>query len=144
MIFTESISSAMQNFYNWKAKYCGLPVNELIRMKEENNRPKHIVANLTLENDAIKHVIEKNIQWLGDKREVVIIIVEEMHLIVRQACRIVSLPRSLVSYHKRIMVDRSLIDALHQQVDKYSTIDFWKCYSRLRRKSYSCNHKRLY
>jgi len=49
-------------FYNWKAKYGGMPVNELKRMKEledENNRLKRIVANLPLENDAIKHVIEK-------------------------------------------------------------------------------------
>lgn len=49
-------------FYNWKAKYGGMPVNELKRIKdleEENNRLKRIVANLTLENDAIKYVIEK-------------------------------------------------------------------------------------
>ncbi len=49
-------------FYNWKARYGGMPVNELKRMKEledENNRLKRIVDNLTLENDAIKHVIEK-------------------------------------------------------------------------------------
>ncbi len=49
-------------FYNWKAKYGGMAVSELKRMKEleeENSRLKRIVANLTLENDAIKHVIEK-------------------------------------------------------------------------------------
>jgi putative transposase len=48
--------------YNWKAKYGGMEANELKRMKdleEENNRLKRIVANLTLENDAIKHVLEK-------------------------------------------------------------------------------------
>lgn len=49
-------------FYNWKAKYGGMEANEMKRMKdleEENNRLKRIVANLTLENDAIKHVLEK-------------------------------------------------------------------------------------
>ena len=48
--------------YNWKAKYGGMDANELKRMKdleEENTRLKRIVANLTLENDAIKHVLEK-------------------------------------------------------------------------------------
>ena len=48
--------------YNWKAKYGGMEANELKRMKdleEENSRLKRIVANLTLENDAIKHVLEK-------------------------------------------------------------------------------------
>ena len=49
-------------FYNWKAKYGGMEANEMKRMKDledENNRLKRIVANLTLENDTIKHVLEK-------------------------------------------------------------------------------------
>lgn len=63
---------------------------------------------------------------------------------VRQACRIVSLPRSVASYHKRIKDDSSLIEALLQLVERHPTIGFWKCYYRLRRKGYTCNHKRLY
>jgi putative transposase len=49
-------------FYNWKAKYGGMQVSDVKRMKdleEENNRLKRLVANLTLENDAIKTVLEK-------------------------------------------------------------------------------------
>jgi putative transposase len=48
--------------YNWKAKYGGMDANEVRRMKdleEENGRLKRIVANLTLENDAIRNVLEK-------------------------------------------------------------------------------------
>ena len=49
-------------FYNWKAKYGGMQISDVKRMKDledENNRLKRIVANLTLENDAIKTVLEK-------------------------------------------------------------------------------------
>ena len=49
-------------FYNWEAKYGGMEANEVKRLKdleEENGRLKRIVANLTLENDAIKNVLEK-------------------------------------------------------------------------------------
>lgn len=49
-------------FYNWKARYGGMQVSDVKRMKdieEENIRLKRIVANLTLENDAIKTVLEK-------------------------------------------------------------------------------------
>lgn len=49
-------------FYNWKAKYGGMQVSDVKRMKEleeENVRLKRIVANQTLEIDAIKHVLEK-------------------------------------------------------------------------------------
>lgn len=49
-------------FYNWKAKYGGMELSELRRAKdleEENARLKRIVANLTLEIDAVKYVLEK-------------------------------------------------------------------------------------
>jgi len=50
-------------YYNWKAKYGGLTVSEARRLKsleEENRRLKHIVADLTLDNQALKAVIAKN------------------------------------------------------------------------------------
>lgn len=49
-------------FYNWKAKYGGMQISDVKRMKdleEENSRLKRIVANQTLEIDAIKTVLEK-------------------------------------------------------------------------------------
>lgn len=63
---------------------------------------------------------------------------------VRQACKIVSLPRSVYGYHHKQKDDSSLIEALHELVEKHPSIGFWKCYYRLRRKGYTCNHKRLY
>lgn len=50
-------------FYNWKAKYGGLTVSEarrLRRLEDENRRLKHIVADLTLDNQVLKAVVEKN------------------------------------------------------------------------------------
>lgn len=49
-------------FYNWKAKYGGLIASDVRRLKDledENAKLKRIVANLTLENDAIKTGLEK-------------------------------------------------------------------------------------
>jgi len=65
-------------------------------------------------------------------------------LSVRRACKLVSLARSVMMYHKVPKDDSSLIEALHQLVEKHPTIGFWKCYYRLRRKGFDCNHKRLY
>ena len=50
-------------FYNWKAKYGGLTVSEVRRLKaleEENGRLKHIVAEQALDIHALKGVIAKN------------------------------------------------------------------------------------
>lgn len=63
---------------------------------------------------------------------------------VRRACSLVSLPRSVMGYQKKPKDDSSLIEGLHQLVDKHPTIGFWKCYYRLRRKGFNCNHKKLY
>jgi len=70
--------------------------------------------------------------------------VTEKQLSVRQACRIVALPRSSVRYKRKQKDDGSLIIALQELVEKHPTIGFWKCYYRLRRKGIVCNHKRLY
>jgi putative transposase len=49
--------------YTWKSKYGGLEVSEARRLKEledENRRLKHMVADLSLDKEALKTVIRKN------------------------------------------------------------------------------------
>ncbi len=50
-------------YYNWKAKYAGLTVSELKRLKEledENRRLKHIVADQALEISVLRKLLSKN------------------------------------------------------------------------------------
>ena len=50
-------------FYNWKAKYGGLDVSEAQRLRQvedENRRLKALVADLSLDKEALKAVIRKN------------------------------------------------------------------------------------
>lgn len=49
-------------FYNWKAKYGGMEVSDVKKMKDmeaELSQYKKIVAELTFENRAMKNLIEK-------------------------------------------------------------------------------------
>ena len=49
-------------YYKWKAKYGGLGVSELKRLKEleqENTKLKRMYADLALENRAMQDAIEK-------------------------------------------------------------------------------------
>jgi putative transposase len=51
-------------FYNWKAKYGGLDVSDVKRLKEleaENFKLKHMYAELSLENYALKDLISKKL-----------------------------------------------------------------------------------
>ena len=54
----QGISEA--TFYRWKAQYGGLEVSQLQRLRqldEENRRLKQIVADLTLDNTALKDIL---------------------------------------------------------------------------------------
>jgi putative transposase len=56
----EGVSEA--TYHRWKAKYGGLDVREAQRLKhleEENRRLKQLVAELTLDNVALKDVLAK-------------------------------------------------------------------------------------
>ncbi len=49
-------------YYRWKSKYGGLEVSEARRLRsleEENRRLKQMVAELTLDNQALKTVLSK-------------------------------------------------------------------------------------
>jgi len=56
-------------YYKWKSKYGGMDASELKRVKEleaENSKLKRMYANLALENEAIKELLEKK-PWLRSK-----------------------------------------------------------------------------
>ena len=51
-------------YYKWKSKYGGMEASDIRRLKEleeENRRLKQMYADLSLENRALKGVIEKKL-----------------------------------------------------------------------------------
>ena len=51
-------------YYNWKSKFGGLSASELKRIKEleaEHSKLKRMYADLAMENDALKELIEKKL-----------------------------------------------------------------------------------
>ena len=49
--------------YTWKSKYGGMEVNEVQRLKsleDENRRLKQLVADLSLDKEALKGIVRKN------------------------------------------------------------------------------------
>ena len=56
----------------WKAKYGGMESSEVARSRavdDENTRMRRIITNLTLENDAMKQLIEKNSWGRPDEKK---------------------------------------------------------------------------
>lgn len=51
-------------YYNWKSKYGGMEASDIKRLKdleEENRKLKQMFADLSLENVALKDIIEKKL-----------------------------------------------------------------------------------
>ena len=50
-------------YYKWKSKYGGMDVSEAQRLKsleDENRRLKQLVADLSLDKEALKGIVRKN------------------------------------------------------------------------------------
>ncbi len=51
-------------FYNWKAKYGGMEVGDVAKMRElekENTELKKMFAEMSIENRALKNLLEKKL-----------------------------------------------------------------------------------
>ncbi len=51
-------------YYNWKSKYGGMTASDVKKLKEleeENRRLKRMYADLSLQHEALKDVIEKKL-----------------------------------------------------------------------------------
>jgi putative transposase len=61
---TRELGISEATFYNWKAKYGGMEVRDVAKMKQmesELSEYKKMVAELSLENRAMKNLIEKKL-----------------------------------------------------------------------------------
>jgi putative transposase len=57
------VGVSKHTIYAWKAKYGGMDVNqaqEAKQLRDENTRLRKLVADLSLDKDALQWVIEKN------------------------------------------------------------------------------------
>ena len=53
-----------QTYYNWKAKYGGMKISDVKKLKEleaENRRLKRMFADLSLKHEALKDIVEKKL-----------------------------------------------------------------------------------
>lgn len=63
------VGVTVHTIYAWKAKYGGMDVSEAQearQLREENARLKKLVADLSLDKDALKSVIAKN-GWSSER-----------------------------------------------------------------------------
>jgi putative transposase len=92
------VSSA--TYYKWKSKYGGMEASDIERMKDletENRKLMQMFADLSLENMALKDVIEKTLSPVL-RKQLVTHMISEFELSVRKACAALGVSRSYYAY----------------------------------------------
>ncbi|HEJ7891044.1 TPA: IS3 family transposase [Serratia liquefaciens] len=135
------------SYYNWKAKYGGMEAADIKKIKDledENRRLKQMFADLSLECQALKDVIEKKPLKPAIKRELVSYLTAQFAMSLRQACRTLSLSRTVYFYQPDARRDEPVIHALTELAERYPRYGFKKQFQLLRRQGNTWNHKRVH
>ena len=124
-----------------------MSTSDLKRIKEmesELSRIKRMYADMALENQALKDLIEKKALRPSDKREAVTYLIAEHRMSVQRSCRCIGLSRAAY-YRSPVAQDRNaeVIDAINSLLAKHPRWGAWKCWKYLY-KSHRWNHKRVY
>ncbi len=124
-----------------------MSVYQLKKLKELESKLssfKRRYPELALENNALKHLIEKNLLRSAEKREAVGYLTDES-LSIRQVCVAINLSLSVYYYRfKRKAEDTVIMRHLEQLAEKYPAYGFRQMYHLLRLEEYRWNHKRVY
>ncbi|WP_421930420.1 IS3 family transposase [Pantoea ananatis] len=135
------------SYYNWKAKFGGMEASDIKKMKDledESRRLKQMFADLSLECRALKEVIEKKPLKPAIKRELVGYLTAQFTMSIRQACRTLSLSRTVCFYQPDTRRDEPVIQVLTELAERYPRYGFKKLFQLLRRQGNTWNHKRVH
>lgn len=92
-----------KTLYKWRTKYGGMELSQVKRLKEleeENRKLKQMYADLALDNQILRDVIEKTIEP-EVKKEIVAEIIVEYEVSISRACRLMEIHRSYYYYREK-------------------------------------------
>ncbi|HEV2716788.1 MAG TPA: IS3 family transposase [Terriglobales bacterium] len=137
-----------QTYYRWKAKYGGMEsgdAKKLKQLEDENRKLKHVVAELTLDNRALKDVLFKKLVAPAGLRAAVSYVEVEYQTSERHACRLVGVGRSTYRYRARKTErDGALRTRLKELAAKRMRFGYRRLTAMLMREGMPANHKRVY
>ena len=132
--------------YNWKAKYGGLDVSEARRLKaleDENRKLKKLLAELMLDNAALKELLTKNGR-ARRKREAVAHLRSALEMSERRACSIVTADRTMIRYRSQRPPDTELRTRLRELANQRRRFGYRRLFILLRRKGEPSGINRIY
>ena len=134
-----------QTYYRWKAKYGGMELSEMQRLKQledENRRLKQIVA----EQSSTFRGSRRSSQKSGrPHRAAVGWLVDAQHTSLRRACRLVGLSTATWRYQRRGRVDNvGLLERLQAHATVRARYGDRRLHTLVAREGIVANHKRVH
>ncbi|MGH9594460.1 MAG: IS3 family transposase, partial [Bryobacteraceae bacterium] len=132
--------------YAWKAKYGGMEVSEaqeVKQLREENGRLKKLVADLSLDKDALQSVIPKKRMELAVLKAAVGQVRQEYAFSQRRACRLLTMSVSSYRYQSK-RSDEGLRVRLVELAREKPRFGYRRLHVLLQRNGEAVNHKRVH
>ncbi|HSR07505.1 MAG TPA: IS3 family transposase [Bryobacteraceae bacterium] len=133
--------------YTWKSKYGGMDVSEaqrLKRLEDENRRLKQLVADLSLDKEALKGIGAKKRLELAGLRTDVAFAMAQYEMSERQACKLVDLDRSSYRYEPRPDHNAELRQELVQLARQKPRYGYRRLHAVLSRRGSPVSPQRVY
>ena len=132
-------------YYNWKAKYSGMSVSDLKRLKAleaENRRLKQIVADQALDNLGLKETALKKLLTPEVKRQAVSHVRERLGLSERRAARLVNIAVPVYRYKPKPDNDDHIRKRLRELAEQRNRFGSPRLHILLKKEGLVINHKR--
>ena len=135
-----------QTYYRWKAKYGGMELSEMQRLKQledENRRLKQIVAEQSSTFRRSRRSFKKVVGPIA-RRAAVGWLVDAPHTSLRRACRLVGLSTATWRYQRRGRVDNvGLLERLQAHATVRARYGDRRLHTLVAREGIVANHKRV-
>jgi len=135
-----------ETFYAWKRRHTGMQSGDVQKLKqvtEENARLRKVVANHSLEVDALKDALQNELVTTQAKRDMAFYLIERWSLSVRSACRLVHLSRTVFDSQAVPNDDNEVRVALRDLARKHPKYGCPMLAGILRARGFTVNHKRI-
>ena len=132
--------------YNWKAKYGGMEMSDAKRLRsleEENRKLKRLLAELMLDQAALKELLNKMVGPAA-KREAVAHLRNVVQMSERRACILVSADRKMIRYRSRRPADVELRTRLRDLANQRRRFGYRRLFILLREQGEPSGINRIY
>ncbi len=135
-------------YYVWRRDFGGMTPEQIRRvtgLDAENKRLRKQVADVSIDNAILRHVLSEQLVGSEQKRDAVQYAREVLGVSERRACAALALPRSSLRYQQSPRKERApLVEAIRRQRQKHPRYGYRRIAALLRAEGWSVSDIQVY